>query len=83
MLMQGLWKNMNNIPYYTNMLEEAQHKAQWGVMSIPDMQIVSIATQVVLADYQLPLHTLVWEGKVPAAKTWNFCKAAYIDSNNQ
>ena len=47
------------------------------------MQLVSITTQAVLVADKFPLTTSVWEGKLPAAKTWNLLKATYIDADNQ
>ena len=59
----------NNIHYYTNILGDAQHKARWGGITIPDMQIVVITTQEVLVDYQLSITTSVWGGKLPESNT--------------
>ena len=45
MKIQGLWPKSNNIPDYTNMMEESQRKSQQGGMPITDLNLVAIATQ--------------------------------------
>ena len=75
---QGLFTQANNIPDYTNMLEDAQYKVQQEGMPIPDMHPVAIPTQKILATKQSPLTTLVREGKIPVVKTWSAWKESYI-----
>ena len=75
--MMGYYAQAEGIPEYINMLEEAQRKLQRAEVPITDAQLLTIATNAVLASAHFPRPTDEWEALPKHNKTWTAWKTHY------
>jgi hypothetical protein len=63
--MHNYYTQVDGIPQYINMLEDAQKKATWAGMPIADVELVMMASAAVLAAQHFPREVNDWEGLPP------------------
>jgi hypothetical protein len=67
----------DGIPQYINMLEDAQKNAKRAGMPIPDIKLVMMALEAVLAAQHFLREVDDWEGLPSSARTWSGWKMAF------
>jgi hypothetical protein len=75
--MHNYYTQVNGIPQYINMLEDAQKKATRAGMPITDVEIVMMASAAVLAAQHFPRKVDNWKGLLSASCTWTAWKTAF------
>ena len=69
--MQSYYEQVDGIPQYITLLEDAQKKAKRGNMPITDAKLVMMALAAVLAVHHFPREVDNWEGLPALSRTWS------------
>ncbi len=75
--MHNYYTQVDGIPQYINMLEDAQKKATRAGMPIANVELVMMASAAVLAAQHFPRKVDNWEGLPSASHTWTAWKTAF------
>jgi hypothetical protein len=75
--MHNYYTQVDGIPQYTNVLEDAQKKATWAGMPIPNVELVMMASVAVLVAQHFPHKVDDWEGLPSASCKWTAWKTAF------
>ena len=75
--MQRYHLEVEGIPQYINMLEDAQKQAGQASQTIVDKTLLQFASTVMLTTERFPRTNDDWEDRAEAEKTWAKWKAAY------
>ena len=75
--MHQYYVQVDGIPQYIIMLEDAQKKAKRAGMPIADVELVIMALAAVLAAQHFPRKVNDWEGLSSPARTWLVWKTAF------
>ena len=77
MNMHAYYVQVDGIPQYINMLEDAQKKAKWAGMPIADAKLVMMASVAVLAVQHFPHKVNDWEGLPSTSCMWTAWKQSF------
>ena len=75
--MHQYYLQVDGIPQYIIMREDAQKKAKRAGMPIADVELVMMASAAVLAAQHFPREVDDWEGLPTPARTWLAWKTAF------
>jgi hypothetical protein len=79
--MHQYYMQVDSIPQYIVMLEDAQKKAKQAGMPIADIKLIMMALAAVLAAQQFPRKVDNWEGLPSSSRTWAARKMAFHLAN--
>jgi hypothetical protein len=75
--MHQYYMQVDGIPQYIIMMEDAQKKEKWAGMPIANVELMMMALAAVLAAQHYPRKVDDWEGLVSSACTWAAWKIAF------
>ena len=81
--MQRYHLEVEGIPEYTNMLEDAQRQAGWAGRTIADETLLLFTSTAMLTSEQFPRANDDWEERAERDKTWAQWKAAHKKAHAQ
>jgi hypothetical protein len=75
--MTQYYVQVDNIPQFIVMMEDAQKRARQASMPITDIKLVMMASAAVLAAQHFPQEVDDWEGLLAIDRTWRAWKVAF------
>jgi hypothetical protein len=75
--MMQYYVQVDGIPHFIVMMEDAQKKAKWASMPIADVELVMMSLAAVLEAQHFPREVDDWEGLPAASCMWQAWKVAF------